>query len=81
MSLTPAHDAVEARRIKEERELCGKNRAPHDFIAIEWVNTKMPSGVDVYEKEVNRITKLMCRVCFKHIEMSLLIQHYPEIKE
>jgi hypothetical protein len=70
MTLTPALDEVEARRKKEEIELCGKNRGPHDYMPIEWA-TK-----DNYK----RVTRLMCRVCFQNVGMNILINHYPEIK-
>lgn len=70
MSLTPAQDQMEAQKIKDSIELCGKNRGPHDYIPIEWNKSET----------AERITRLMCRVCFNHIAMPVLLKNYPEIK-
>lgn len=70
MSLTPAHDELEARRKREAIELCGKNRGPHDYIPIEWMITPT----------VKRVTRMLCRTCFSNISMKDLLERYPEIK-
>jgi hypothetical protein len=69
MSLTPARDEAELRKIKEAVELCGKNRGPHDYIPIEWLNNG----------EFKRLTRLMCRICFKNVAVSTLLSNYPEV--
>ena len=69
MSLTPARDELEARKKREEIELCGKNKGPHDYVAIEWVQTET----------VKRATRLLCRVCFKNVATKVLLENYPEI--
>ncbi len=69
MSLTPAQDEIEVRKKKENIELCGKNRGPHDYIPIEW--NKTPTA--------ERVTRLLCRVCFKHIAVKILLENYEEI--
>ena len=70
MSLTPAQDVLEARLKKEAIELCGKNRGSHDYIPIEWTKTE----------NVNRVTRLLCRVCFNNVETHVLLASYREIK-
>ncbi len=70
MSLTPAQDEVEARRKREEIELCGKNRGPHDYIPIEWF----------ISSNYKRATRLLCRTCFCNVAMNVIIENYPEIK-
>lgn len=70
MSLTPAQDEVDARRKKDAIELCGKNRGPHDYIPIEWFSSN----------GFNRVTRMMCIVCFNNVAMDVLIENYPEIK-
>lgn len=70
MSLTPAYDARKVQQQTEEIELCGKNRGPHDYIPIEW------KQVD----SIQRMTRLLCRICFKNIETKVLLDRYPEIK-
>jgi len=69
MSLHPARDDIEARRKREAIELCGKNRGPHDYIAIEWVKTE----------NTERVTRLLCRVCFCNISTSTLISNYEDV--
>jgi hypothetical protein len=69
MSLTPALDEIEARRIREEIELCGKNRGSHDYVPIEWKNTS----------EFNRVTRFMCRVCFCNIDVATLLANYRDL--
>ncbi len=68
-SLTPAFDEIEARKIRESIELCGKNRGPHDYIPIEWVTTA----------EVKRVTRFLCRVCFNTVNTSTLIGMYKDL--
>ena len=70
MSLTPARDEAEARKIRETVELCGKNRGPHDYMPIEW--NMSPTS--------RRVTRLFCRVCFGHVSVKSLLENYPEIK-
>lgn len=71
-SLTPALDEAEARRIREAIELCGKNRGPHDYIPIEW--TKFGDGIE-------RVTRLLCRICFNTINTSTLINNYKDLSQ
>lgn len=72
MSLTPAHDELEARKKKEAIEKCGKNMGPHDYIPISW-------SLDP-QNHVRNVTRLLCRVCFCNISVSVLIENYQEIK-
>lgn len=69
MSLNPAQDQIEATRKREAVELCGKNRGPHDYIPIEWLKSATSE----------RVTRLLCRTCFCHIAVSILLENYPEI--
>jgi len=69
MSLTPALDEVAARKIREDIELCGKNRGPHDYIPIEWTTAV----------SVKRVTRFLCRVCFNTVDTSTLIGMYRDI--
>lgn len=70
MSYNAASEEIEARRKREALELCGKNRGPHDYIAIEWTHTKTSQ----------RVSRIMCRTCFRHIPMSEVLERYEEIK-
>jgi hypothetical protein len=70
MSLTPARDENEARKIREAVELCGKNRGPHDYMPIEWNMSESSK----------RVTRLFCRVCFNHVSVKSVLDNYPEIK-
>lgn len=70
-SLTPALDEIEARRIREAIELCGKNRGAHDYIPIEWRTDS--------DAKTKRVTRLLCRVCFCNVNMSTLISSYKDI--
>jgi hypothetical protein len=63
---TPAKDEQDARRKKESVELCGKNRGPHDYMPIE-------SRTD--DLGVNRIIRLMCRVCFCSVYVKDLLDN------
>ena len=71
MSLTPAHDERVMRDKKESVELCGKNRGPHDYIPIEWLTTS--------NSNIKRVTRLMCRTCFKHISVSNILENSIEV--
>ncbi len=73
MSLHPARDEAAARKIREAIELCGKNRGPHDYIAIE--------QMDVEEKGIKftRATRFLCRVCFANVRTSTLIEMYNDV--
>lgn len=75
MSLHPARDEIEARRRREEIELCGKNRGPHDYVPIEWTTSVEAES----NKSVKRVTRLLCRVCFCNVNMGTLIQHYKDV--
>lgn len=79
MSLTPAYDEKEARKRKEEIELCGKNRGPHDYFPIEYSETgnSQPAPFNIVHK---RVTRLLCRVCFRNVAIKELLETYPEIK-
>lgn len=74
-NLHPARDELEARKKREAIELCGKNRGPHDYIPIEWMITA-PSG---NLPQMERVTKLLCRICFCNVKTSTLIEAYTEI--
>jgi len=73
-SLTPALDEIEARRIREAIELCGKNRGPHDYVPIEWFYTKDEKGI-----EYKRVSRLLCRTCFCNVNTSTLIASYKDV--
>lgn len=66
---TPAKDEAEARKRKEEVELCGKNRGPHDYIPMEWVITK----------DSKKLKILLCRVCFCHVHVDELRSKNPMV--
>lgn len=82
MSLTPALDEIEARKIREDIELCGKNRGPHDYIPIEWslVNKANIDG-QLLEARIKRVTRFLCRVCFNTVDTSTLISMYRDISQ
>lgn len=69
MSLTPVHDERLVREKKEAVELCGKNRGPHDYIPIEWLKTATSE----------RVTRLLCRICFKHISVFNILENSSEV--
>lgn len=69
-SLTPAYDEIQLKKKRDAIELCGKNRGPHDYIPIEWLKTETS----------DRVTRLMCRVCFCNIAVKLLLENYEEVK-
>jgi len=73
MSLHPARDEMEARKLRETIELCGKNRGPHDYIPIEWFYTEK-DGI-----QYKRVSRFLCRVCFANINTSTLIATYKDI--
>lgn len=75
-SLHPARDELEARRKREAIELCGKNRGPHDYMAIEWL---IVQGED--NRKIKRITRLLCRICFCNVNVSTLIATYRDISD
>lgn len=68
-SLTPAHDERVMRDRKEAVELCGKNRGPHDYIPIEWLKNEF----------TERVTRLLCRICFKHISVYNILENSIEV--
>jgi hypothetical protein len=76
MSLHPARDEAIARKMREEIELCGKNRGPHDYIPIEWFYTKDEKGI-----EYQRVSRFICRVCFKNVNTGTLIKMYKDISD
>ena len=69
MSLHPARDEMQARKLREAIELCGKNRGPHDYLPIEWTTND----------NVKRVTRFLCRVCFNNINTSTLIETYTDV--
>ncbi len=79
MSLHPARDEAEARKIREAIELCGKNRGPHDYIPIEWSETNLIKGVPIEGMKMTRVTKFICRVCFNNVDTSTLLATYNHI--
>lgn len=74
-SLTPAQDEIEARRIRDEIEKCGKNMGPHDYVPIEWFYVKR-DGIDY-----KRVNRFLCRVCFNTINTATLIGMYKDISQ
>lgn len=74
-SLNPALDEIEARRIRETIELCGKNRGPHDYIPIEWMTSSSENPLVVFK----RVTRFLCRTCFCNVSTSTLIGSYKDI--
>lgn len=76
MSLYPARDEAEARKKRDEIELCGKNRGPHDYIPIEWFYTKDEHGV-----EYKRALRFLCRVCFCNVKVSTLLNMYKDVSD
>lgn len=69
-SHTPAQDEIALRAKREKVELCGKNRGPHDYIAIQWVKVN----------DTESVSRFMCRQCFAHVSVSHLIENYEEVK-
>lgn len=69
-SLTPAYDQKQRRQLIEAIEKCGKNMGPHDYVPIEWQKVK----------DVEIVTKMLCRVCFYHVEVETLLRMYGELK-
>jgi len=74
MSLHPAKDEAEARKRREEIELCGKNRGPHDYIPIEWFYKKDEMGI-----EYKRVSRFLCRVCFNSVNTVTLLSMYKDV--
>lgn len=74
MSLHPAKNEAEARKKRELIELCGKNRGPHDYIPIEWFHTK-----DDRDIEYKRVSRFICRVCFRNVNTSTLLEMYQDV--
>ena len=66
MNSYPAQEELEARRRREAVELCGKNRGPHTLIPIEWLKVET----------VERVTRLMCVVCFCNLSVKNLLDNY-----
>lgn len=75
MNLHPARDELEARKIREAIELCGKNRGPHNYIPIEWTSTLNESDNIL----VKRVTRFLCNVCFKNVNVSTLLSTYSDV--
>jgi hypothetical protein len=69
MSLTPVHDERLVRNKRESVELCGKNRGPHNYMPIEMIKNN----------EIERVTRLMCTVCFTHVSVANLLEHSKEV--
>lgn len=51
-------------------KVCGMNRGPHDYIPIEWKKL---------ENNKELVNTLMCRVCFSHVKIELLLKEFDEI--
>ena len=75
MSLHPARDEAEARKKREEIELCGKNRGPHDYIPIEYMYSE-ENGT-----RYKRVTRFICRVCFNNVTTSTLLKMYKDVSD
>lgn len=75
MSLHPARDEAEARKQREAIELCGKNRGPHEYVAIEKLLVLDPATHKNYE----RVTRFLCLVCFNNVETSTLLEMYKDV--
>ncbi len=73
-TLHPARDEMQARKVREAIELCGKNRGPHDYIPIEWMYSQKEG-----EPEFKRITRFLCRVCFNTVNTATLLQMYDDV--
>lgn len=73
MSLHPARDEAAARKKREEIELCGKNRGPHDYIPIEWF---YPEVAGIKHK---RVSRFLCRICFNNVNTSTLLEMYKDV--
>jgi hypothetical protein len=71
MNLHPARDELAARKKREEIELCGKNRGPHDYMPIEWIS----------HEGIERVTRLICRTCFCNVDIATLLVTYRNISE
>lgn len=69
MSLHPARDEKEAKKLRDAIEKCGKNMGPHDYIAIEWTTNE----------NIKRVTRFICRVCFCNVNTSTLIATYSDV--
>lgn len=76
MSLHPARDEAEARKKRELIELCGKNRGPHDYVAIEWFYIKDEKGI-----EYKRVSRFLCRVCFSNVNTATLMKMYNDVSD
>lgn len=72
-NLNPALEEIEARKIREAIELCGKNRGPHDYIPIEWFYIEKDG------MKHKRVSRFLCRVCFCNINTSTLIHNYKDV--
>lgn len=72
MSLTPARDEAEAKKKRDAIEKCGKNGGPHDYIPIEFISTN---------QGIERATRFLCRVCFRTVRTSVLLELYDEIEK
>lgn len=80
MSLTPAQDQIEAQRIKDKIELCGKNRGPHDYIPIEWKYLEPSEATgDMHLPKRKVVSRLLCRICFANVTVKTLIENYPDV--
>ena len=75
-TLTPALDEKARKARKDNVELCGKNRGPHDYIPIEW-QTVSDAKNTISTKKVLR---MMCRTCFTHVEVGMLVNGYMAAK-
>lgn len=73
MSLHPARDEAEAKKKREQIELCGRNRGPHDYIPIEHMY------IEENGTQFKRTTRFLCRNCFNNVRTTTLLQMYKDI--
>lgn len=61
---------------REDVLLCGKNRGPHDYIAIEWFKELDQEA----NCDRNKVMWLMCRTCLQRVNMETIKLHFDELK-
>lgn len=58
----------------EEIRTCGKNRGPHDYIPVVWLQkTDSENVVTKY------VSKFMCRICFNSVSMETLMRQHKDL--
>lgn len=68
-----AHDEMKERQKRESVELCGKNRGPHSYIPIAWMDKTVAEG------SLRVVTRFMCTTCFKHVSVANLLENAIEV--